>query len=303
MIILPTKLLLLLTRVKSNTMKYLEDYLKYLKIDKNLSSKTMEVYQRDIREFQRYLGKSHSIGSIARSHIRGFLAYLTENRNQPITRRRKLTSLRNFFEYLEGEGEIKNNPAKYVVMPKVSQKEPQSISEKEIKKILSHIQKDQSRFRKRNYLMIKILAETGIRLSELTSMDTKDADTKNLNLRIKRKGGSEQEIPINKQLGRLIKNYAKNKKQSEPLFKSSFRRRITNRRVGLMFQKYVKKAGIEKKVSVHSTRHAFCTRMLDKGVNLKIIQVLAGHKSISTTERYLHIAKSKLRKEVRLAEV
>ncbi len=285
-------------------MKYLNDYLDYLKIDKNLSGKTMEVYQRDITEFQRYLGKSHSIGSIARSHIRGFLAFLTEHNNQPITRRRKLTSLRNFFQYLESEGKIKNNPAKHIAMPKVSQREPETLSEKELKKILTQIQKDQSRFRKRNYLMIKVLAETGVRLSELTGLDIKNADTKNLNLRIKRKGGSEQEIPINKALGRLIKNHAKNKKQNEPLFKSSFGRRITNRRVGLMFQKYVKRAGIEKeKISVHSLRHSYCSRMLDKGVNLKIIQVLAGHKSISTTERYLHIAKKRLRKEVRLAEI
>lgn len=285
-------------------MKYLDDYLNYLKIDKNLGAITIEIYSRDIKEFERYLGKSKTIRRIARSHIRGFLVFLAEKKNQPITRRRKLTSIRSLFEYLKNEDKIEDNPALSVSMPKVSINEPSYLSEKEIKKVLRQIQKDKSRFKRRNYLMTKILVETGIRLNELTSLDVGNADIQNLIIRVTRKGGAEQEIPINKELGRLIKNYIKDKKLDEPLFKSNQDRRITNRRVGLIFQEYVENAKIKKeKISAHSIRHSFCSRLLDKGVNIKSIQILAGHKSISTTERYLHIAKSRLRKEVKLAEI
>ena len=285
-------------------MEYLDEYANYLTIDKNLGRMTIEIYQRDILEFERYLGKRKTIGSIARSHIRGFLAFLAENNNQPITRRRKLTSLRTFFEYLKNEKKIKESPAGSISLPRVPQNEPNYLTESEIRRIMKQIQKDKPRFRKRNKLMVKILVETGIRLNELTGLCIKDADTKNLNIRVTRKGGAEQEIPINKELGELIKNYAKNKKQDEPLFKSSHGKRITNRRVGLMFQKYVREAKIEKeKISVHSLRHSFCTRLLDKGASLKSIQILAGHRSIATSERYLHIASSRLRKEVGLARI
>ncbi len=285
-------------------MEYLKEYISYLKIDKNLSKRTVEIYKRDILEFERYLGKRKTIRNIARSHIRGFLAFLAENNNQPITRRRKLTSLRTFFDYLKDEKKIKESPAGNISLPRVSQNEPNYLTEIEIRKILKQIRKDKSQFKKRNLLMVRILVETGLRLNELTGLEVKDADTKNLTLRVIRKGGARQEIPINKDLGRLIEIYIKDKKLDEPLFKSNQDRRITNRRVGLMFQKYVSDAQIQKeKISVHSTRHSFCTRLLDKGVNIKAIQILAGHRSIATTERYLHIAKSRLRKEVRLAEI
>lgn len=284
-------------------MRYLEDYLKYLRIEKNLSSRTIEIYQRDIYEFESYIGDKEPMESIKGGHIRGFLCFIAEKNNQPITRRRKLTSLRNFFKYLKQERKIKFNPALGIVMPKISEREPCCLSEKEIKIILNQIKKKKSRFKKRNYLMIKLLAETGVRLNEMTRLDIQNIDTSNLMIRIIRKGGREQEIPINKELNELLEMHIEGRDVEEALFISNYKKRINNRSVGLIFQECVKDVRVEKKISVHSLRHSFCTRLLDKGVNLKIIQVLAGHQSISTTEKYLHIAKSKLRKEVRMARV
>lgn len=281
-------------------MKGLNDYLEYLKVEKNLSENTVSVYERDILEFNRYLGKSNSIRTIARKHIRGFLVFLIEKSNQPITRRRKLTSLRNFFEFIKNEEFIENNPTKNIAMPKVTLKEPSHLSEKEIKSILNVIKKEKGKFRNRNFLMIKTVAETGIRINELTSLNVADIDTENLTIRVKRKGGEKQELPINKELGKLIKMFIKNKKE-KAMFISNQKRRMTNRRVNLMLQGYVKNTKIKEKVSCHSLRHSFCTRLLEKKVNLRVIQVLAGHKSISTTERYLHVAKNHLRDSVKLA--
>ena len=285
-------------------MRCLDDYLNYLTIDKSLRKITIDIYRRDILEFQKYIGSRKSIKKATRAHIREFLCFLAEKKNQPITRRRKITSLKNFFKYLKDESKIENNPVDLISMPKILYKEPVCLSGNETREVLNCIKKDEVRFSERNYLMIRILAETGIRLNELTSLGVSDVSIDNLTVRVIRKGGSQQEIPINIELGMLIEKQIENKKKNEPVFISSHKRRITNRRVGLMFQKYVKKTGIKKdNISAHSLRHGFCSRLLDKGVNIKVIQVLAGHKSITTTEKYLHIAKAKLRKEVRLAMI
>ncbi|MDO9231657.1 MAG: tyrosine-type recombinase/integrase [bacterium] len=283
--------------------KYTKKYLEYLRIEKGLSEKTIEVYQRDIFEFGHFI-KNFSVNKLARGSIRSFLVFLSEKNNQPITRRRKLTSLKNFFGFLENESLMKNSPAKNIAMPKVKEKEPSYLTESELKKLIKVVRDDKSKHKKRNELMIKIFIETGIRISELTNLSIEDIDTEAKTIIVKRKGGQKQSIPINTELAKNIKQLSKGKKISEPLFMSSFKKRITQRRVGMLVQKYLKLAGITKSnISVHSLRHSFCSRLLEKGVNLKTIQILAGHKNISTTERYLHIAKSRLRKEVRLAQI
>lgn len=283
--------------------KYIKQYLDYLRIEKVLSERTIEIYTRDLSEFVKFIKKS-SFNKLARTHIREFLCFLAEKNNQPITRRRKLTSLKNFFQFLESENLIKNNPVKNIAMPKVKEKEPSYLTEVELRKLMGIIKKDKSKHQKRNELIVTIFIETGIRISELVNLDVGDIDVKSKTIIVKRKGGQKQSIPINAKLARKIKQVYKNKETGEPLFFSSFKKRITQRRVGMLIQKYLKLAGITKpNISVHSIRHSFCSRLLEKGVNLKTIQILAGHKNISTTERYLHIDKSKLRKEVRLAEI
>jgi site-specific recombinase XerD len=285
-------------------MNYLKEYLNYLKIDKNLSQITIEIYKRDILEFYEYLDRRQSIKRAKRTHIRGFLCFLNDKNNSPITRRRKITALKNFFEFLKDENLIKKNPVSLITMPKVLQKEPSYLSEKDVRKVLNVIQSGEKRFKKRDYIMFRLLVETGIRLNELTNLKVSDFDFNNLTFSVLRKGGGNQEIILNKNLGNILKIFVKNKKNESPVFISNCKRRISNRRVGLILKAYIKDSGIKKKgISVHSLRHGFCSRLLSKGVDIKTIQILAGHKNISTTERYLHITKSKLRKEVRLAEI
>ncbi|MFZ2193154.1 MAG: tyrosine-type recombinase/integrase [Candidatus Moraniibacteriota bacterium] len=283
--------------------RYIKKYIEYLRIEKGLSENTIEIYTRDLLEFGKFI-KKLSFNKLARTHIREFLCFLVEKNNQPITRRRKMTSIKNFFEFLENEDLIKNSPVKNIATLKVKENEPSYLTEQELKKLIKVVSEDKSKHQERNKLMIKILIETGIRISELTNLSVGDIDTKSRIIIVKRKGGQKQSIPINIELAKNIKQLAKNKEISEPLFMSSFKKRITQRRVGMLVQKYLKLTRITKlNISVHSLRHSFCSRLLEKGVNLKTIQILAGHKNISTTERYLHIAKSRLRKEVRLAEI
>ncbi len=283
--------------------KYIERYIEYLRIEKGLREKSIEVYQRDLLEFNRFV-KNFPINKLTRSHIRGFLCFLVDKSNQPITRRRKLTSLKNYFAFLENESLIKVSPVRNIAMPKVKDKEPSYLTEAELKKFVNAVKEDKSKFQKRNELLAKILIETGVRISELVNLNVIDIDTDSKMMTVVRKGGQKQSVPINTGLANETKRLAKGRNINEPLLLSSFRKRITQRRVGMLVQEYLKLAGINKpNISVHSLRHSFCSRLLEKGVNLKAIQILAGHKNISTTEKYLHIAKARLRKEVLLAQI
>jgi integrase/recombinase XerC len=285
-------------------MEHVGDYIKHLRLEKCLSEKTISVYKNNLKEFQDYLGKRISIGSIARSHIRGFFAHLAEKDNKPITRRLKQTTLRIFFNYLESEGKIKVNPTKNLPMPKVEILEPKYLVEGDIRRILRMVGRDKSRFKERNEIIVRMLADTGIRLSEITGLDVDDIDLKNRTIKVKRKGNREQTLPINNGLNNRLKKFTKRSESGTPLLISSYGKRITNRRVAMMFRKYLAMAKIKYDgISIHSLRHSFCVRLLEKGVNLKVIQILAGHKSISMTERYLHITKSRLRKEVKKIEL
>lgn len=279
-------------------MRYINEFATYLKVDKELSPHSSTAYIRDLNEFQEF-SKVTTEGKITRTHIREFLSFLSD-KNQPITRRRKLTSIRMFFKFLEDERLIKDNPTKGLPSPKVESKEPSFLTENETKNLLRVVEKYKS---ERDEMIIRILVETGIRLDELAKLNIGDLDTKNKTIKVHRKGNKEQTIPINTKLNMLIKNFTKDRKPTEPLIVSSFKRRMTNRRLGMLVKNYLKLSGISKNVSCHSLRHSFCTRMLEKGADIKTIQILAGHVTIATTEKYLHIANPKLRKEVVLAEV
>lgn len=279
-------------------MKHIQDFATYLKVDKELSQHSSACYIRDLNEFSEF-SKVTSEAKISRTHIREFLSFIAD-KNQPITRRRKLTSIRMFFRFLEDERLIKDNPTKGLPSPKVESKEPSWLTENEIKRLVRKVEESEN---DRDELIIRILVETGMRLNELAKLNVSDLDTKNKTIKVHRKGNREQTLPINAKLNQIINKFIKNRKPVEPLIMSIFRMRMTNRRIGLLVKSYLTKAGIQKNVSCHSLRHSFCTRMLEKGADIKTIQILAGHVTIATTERYLHLDLLKLRKEVAHAEV
>lgn len=280
---------------------HIKKYLEHLKNERGLSANTISVYERDLKEFAKFAKNSKSI---TRNHIRGFLVSLSEKNNQPVTKRRKITSLKNYFRFLINENLLKDDPTQNMQAIKVQKKEPKYLTAQEIQKLMQVVQKEKSKYAKRNEVIVRTLAETGIRLSELTNLNVGYVNVIEKTISVVRKGNKEQTLPINIKLNVLLKDFIKNKESNEPLLVSNYGRRITNRRVGLLVQGYVKKAGIEKpNISCHSLRHSFCVRLLEQGVDIKTIQILAGHSSIETTGSYLHIAKGKLRKEVAKVEI
>ena len=189
-------------------------------------------------------------------------------------------------------------------MPKVIAREPGYLTEFEIRKLLGAVDKDKSKFQKRNEVAIKILVETGFRLSELANISLNDINVGSKTIKIRRKGNVEQVVPINKGLNKLLKAFLNGKETSEPLVKSSLGRRMTARRISIMVQNYLKEVGVARKgISVHSLRHSYCVRLLEKGASLRATQILLGHKSIATTERYTHLTKNQMAKEVKLSRI
>lgn len=282
-------------------MEYISQFVSYLE-ERNLSPNTIKVYNDNLIEFWKFTGKKKSaIKTIKRDDVKKFLFALSDKNNQPITRRAKLTTIRSFFKYLEDEGVIKNNPAKNLPSPRVAIKAPAFLQEIEIKKLLHVVMKEKN---PRAEIAIRILVETGFRLSELTNLSVGDIDTKQKTIRVIRKGNVEQVVPINSGLSRLIKVFVKNKEATEPLIANRVGERMTARRVSIMVQDCIKNAKLDRAgISVHSFRHSFCVRLLQKKVNLKTIQLLCNHASISTTERYLHISNPELRQGMKMAEV
>lgn len=279
-------------------MQFISQFIDYLK-ERNLSPNTIKVYNDNLIEFWKFIGKRSSIRNVKRDSVKGYLFSLSEKNNQPITRRAKLTTIRSFFRYLEDEDVISKNPTKNLPLPRVVIKEPIFPNETEIKRLLKTVRND-----KRAEITIRILVETGIRLSELTNLSVGDIDTERKTIRIRRKGNREQILPINNGLSKLLKSFVKNKNVDMPIVANRRGGRMTQRRVAIMVQDYLKIAKIDRAgLSVHSFRHSFCVRMLENKVNLKTIQLLCGHRSISTTERYLHIANPELRQSVKMAEI
>ncbi|MDD3607292.1 MAG: tyrosine-type recombinase/integrase [Candidatus Moranbacteria bacterium] len=278
-------------------MRYINEFATHLKVEKEISPNSYSAYMRDLSEFEEFTQVTNE-SKITRNHIRGFLSFLDEKANLPITRRRKLTSLRMYFQFLENEKLIKENPTIGIPNPKVEIKEPEYLTEKEIKTLMAIIKKG------RDEVIMRTLVETGVRLSELAQLDIKDIDIKRKTIKLKRKGNREQTIPINLNLTALLKTFIKKRKSTEPLIMSRFGKRMSKRRLRILVKKYFQKADIQKDhISVHSLRHSFCVRLLEKDVDLRTIQILAGHASITSTERYLHVSSERLRKEVVLAEV
>ena len=254
-------------------MDHIKSYLDYLKYERCLSSHTVRVYGNNLEEFRKYLGKrKFSIRTIKRKDVRAFLFSLE---NQPITKRLKQTTLRNFFRFLENENIISDNPMKNLPLPKVISREPCYLSESEIRKLIDTVEQEQGRFKKRDEVAIKVLAETGFRLNEVANISLNDINIENSTIKVRRKGNVEQVVPINQKLNKLLKIFSKGKETSEPLIKSSLGKRMTPRRLSIMVQKYLKRAGLAREgISVHSLRHGYCVRLLEKGASIRTLTAL-----------------------------
>jgi integrase/recombinase XerC len=235
--------------------------------------------------------------------IRGYLAYLNEKHHSKATLARKLATLRSFYKFLVKRGLVESNPVMLVRTPKQERKLPRVLEYEEVKRLLETPPAD-SWLGARDRAIMETLYSTGIRVSELVALNMGDIDFLGEVIHIRGKGKKERITPIGTSALQAIQHYMefRNKRsQSNPdfdtkvLFVNKHGGRLSTRSVRRKMDKYLKMAGLDPNISPHTLRHSFATHMLNNGADLRSVQELLGHQSLSTTQIYTHLNTKKLK--------
>ena len=297
-----------------NSAKFLiGGFIESLAVEKGYSENTCRGYRNDLEGFLLYLARNRSAGgrrvqnldqieidSVNSITIRGYLGWLHAG-NKKTTIARKLSAVRSFFKYLVKRGVIEDNPAESILTPKQNKSIPQYLPVDEMFRLLDSIQSGRINDL-RNRAIFETLYSCGIRVSELVGLNVFDVDFKGSVIRVLGKGGKERIVPIGHKAlaavetyrAALLKEYGIAADHNGPLFLNKNRRRLSSRSVGRILEKLVNACGLLKPVSPHTLRHTFATHMLDAGADLRIVQELLGHKSLSTTQKYTHVSIDRL---------
>jgi integrase/recombinase XerC len=283
-----------------------EDFGRYIKIERNLSEHTVEGYLTDLRQFQEFIAQNENAAAeknkIPRDTllIRSFLVSLYRVKMSKTTVSRKIASLRSFYRYLLKEGRIGLNPAELVQLPRTEKYVPVVLSVDEIQALLG-VQFADDETGKRNRAIMELFYSTGIRLSELTGMNVADLRFEEGLIKVRGKGRKERIVPVGAPAVNAVRDYLGGRQTGKdfraaenPLFLNSKRGRMNPRDVARVVERAVKKSGIQRKVSPHVLRHSFATHLLDAGADLRSIQEMLGHRSLSTTQKYTSVSVSRL---------
>ena len=291
----------------------IDSFLESLITEKGYSGHTRRAYRKDILDFLSFLAESR-IAGIARQKrppmvkleqidgimLRGYLGFL-HRKNKKTTIARKLSAIRSFFKYLVKNGVISENPAELVLTPKQDKTIPVYLSVDEIFRLLDSIQTD-TLLGLRNRAIFETLYSSGIRVSELAAMNFSDIDFSAAVVRVSGKGSKERIVPVGQKALAAIKAYRTRLKKKTgslspiegPLFLNRFHKRLSPRSIARILKKLVETIGLLTPVSPHALRHTFATHMLDAGADLRTVQELLGHKSLSTTQKYTHVSIDRL---------
>jgi site-specific recombinase XerD len=269
----------------------------------NYSPKTLRAYGDDLKQFLEWVGENRVDWDIpkrfSRVDIEGFMSYLAGQHMTGVTRVRKLAALRKFFTFLEENHLIANNPAITVKGARREQKEPGILYKEQYKALLYEASDNV-----RDYAIIMTFLQTGIRLSELVNLQVDDVDLEHRLLTVRQgKGKKDRHIPLVDEAIKALRNYLRYRNtelvlDDEIFFLAKNGTSLNVSSVKYIVAKYVKKAGIRKKVSVHTLRHTFGAHKADKQMGIATLQELMGHKKKETTLKYIHLAKTNLRQEM-----
>ena len=289
--------------------KAIQEFKNYLLVEKNASPHTLEGYLNDISQFQEFLTRSgHAMESgalqlekIDRLAVRSFMGYLYEKNFSGTTLRRKLSTLSSFFRFLCREGTLKNNVAKTVPAPRVQNKLPSYFSIDEMFRLLQ-LPQGEGFLPARDRAMLELFYSCGLRISELVSLTLEDINLDSRMVKVLGKGGKERLPPLGRHCVEALKTYLnirmdkirKINSGTDQLFLNHRGGGITVRGMRKVVEKYIKLGNFPGGVSPHSIRHSFATHLLEGGADLRSIQELLGHSSLSTTQKYTHLTLDRL---------
>lgn len=281
----------------------IEKFKKYLEYELNYSMFTINGYEEEINKFLDFLKQKRiNYKKLTNDNIREYLKYLDELKYSKNSISRNLSALRTYYKFLNTEKEILNNPFKNISNPKKDKKLPNFLNYEEINIIFDSID-TKTPLGLRNRCIIEILYDTGIRVSELVNIKIDDIDFNERTINIFGKGSKQRIVYFGDYLYDVLKDYLKNSrcyletKKTDYLILNSRGSKITTRGIQLIVDEVVKTSSIRHKISPHVLRHTFATHMLNGGSDIKSIQQLLGHESLSTTGVYTHITNDVLRSE------
>jgi site-specific recombinase XerD len=269
----------------------------------NYSPKTLRAYGDDLTQFLAWVQKNRvdweTLKRFSRVDIEGFMQYLAAQRMSGVTRVRKLAAIRQFFAFMEENRILAGNPAHTVKGARREEKEPNILYKEQYKALLYEASDNI-----RDYAIIQTFLQTGIRLSELVNLTLDDVDFEHRLLTVRQgKGKKDRQIPLVDEAVKVLRSYLRYRNtelilDDDIFFLAKNGTSLNVSTVKYLVAKYVKKAGIRKKVSVHTLRHTFGAHKADKHMSLATLQELMGHKKKETTLKYIHLAKTNLRQEM-----
>ncbi|MBO7301493.1 MAG: site-specific tyrosine recombinase XerD [Bacteroidaceae bacterium] len=288
-----------------NAKSPLARYNMYLKLEKSLQHNTIDAYLGDIEKFAEFIDGEEFLTSATLEQMREYLATIADLGINPRSQARLLSSLRSFYNFLLLDGYIENNPAELLKSPKTSMHLPDVLTLQEIDDIINAIDLSKKEGQ-RNRAMIEVLYSCGLRVSELCEMRLSDLYIEEQFIRITGKGDKQRLVPISPRAIAELEAYFtdRNRISIKPGYEDyvfiseRLKKSLSRIMVFHFIKELVKQVGIKKNVSPHTFRHSFATHLLEGGANLRVIQAMLGHESISTTEIYTHIDRTKLREEV-----
>ena len=288
---------------------YIREFTEYLVAEKNASPHTLESYLNDLSQFEEFLKQSGHAGestdfkieTIDRLAVRSYLGFLYEKKLTGSTMRRKLSTLSSFFRFLCREKYLPSNIIKTIPAPKMENKLPSFLSVDEMFRLID-LPKGEGFLVIRDRSILELFYSTGIRISELVSLKTQDLNMATHMVKVLGKGRKERVLPFGQKCFEALKKYTSvrleklsaTRTNSEFFFLNHRGRDISTRGVRKIIGKYVTTGNFSGKVTPHSIRHSFATHLLEGGADLRSIQELLGHSSLSTTQKYTHLTIDKL---------
>ena len=285
----------------------LEDYTNYLKIERGLSLNSINSYSRDVKKLIAFLDDndiSISPIKIDKKTIQEFIYHIAKEVNAR-SQSRIISGLRSFFDFLIFENYRETNPLELIEAPKIGRKLPDTLSVSEIDRIVSSIDLSKAQG-ERNRAIIETLYSCGLRVSELINIKISDLFFEEGFIKVTGKGDKQRFVPIGNLTQKFIKIYKNEVRIHIPvldehrdiLFLNRRGKRLTRAMIFTIVKQLGEKSGIKKTISPHTFRHSFATHLLENGADLRSIQLMLGHESITTTEIYMHVDKSHLRNVV-----
>ncbi len=287
----------------------IDSFLQFLKRDKGASPHTIVAYGQDLRQFAKYLGDEILWDTIETRQLDEYVVWLRQTRDSgrtytEATVARKVAVVRSFFEYLAAEGFVDPNPAETLQSPGVSRSLPRPLSTIEVDELLEQPTKRTTPEAKRDRAMLELLYATGVRVTELVSLNIADLNMRGPYVRCMGKGSKERTIPLHEQAAVVVADYldearaalVKNNRKESALFVNHRGNRLTRQGFWAILKQYAKEAKISSRVTPYTLRHSFATHMLRGGAPLRDVQELLGHNQISTTKLYTQIAEESSRR-------